>query len=138
MPPVKGEQIFKKPKSTKNSLLKTMTDKQNRTVGDLWNNCKVVYLKTNFRQGDGNPWTELLNRVRIGDPTDDDIRQLNSQSHTLLSKDEYDLATHVFYRNMDVYDHNTYMMNILSVDQSEIPAKCEVPRGTRNVPHVNE
>ena len=97
LPPVKGEQIFKRPKSSRNSVLKNMRDQQDKVIGDLWSNCQVVYLKTNFRQGEGNPWTELLNRIRIGEPTPDDIRELNSRNHTLLTKEQYDEATHVFF-----------------------------------------
>ena len=75
---VKGEKIFKRPKLAKNSVLKTIRDNDNKPIGDLWGNCQVVYLKTNFRQDEGNPWNELLNRIRICAPTLDDTRELNS------------------------------------------------------------
>lgn len=45
---VQGEQIFKKPKLSKNRVLKSMTDNKSRPIGDLWNKCQVVYMKTNF------------------------------------------------------------------------------------------
>ena len=66
LPPVKGKPIYARPKSFKNICLW-------RTDSNLWQNCEVVELETNFRQGKGNPWTECLNRTRIAEPSEDDI-----------------------------------------------------------------
>jgi hypothetical protein len=97
LPPVKAIPIFKKPKFGKNKILSKMVDKDSNPIGDLWGNCEVVVLKTNFRQGEGDPWTELLNRVRIGQATAEDIKLLASRKSSKLTKDEYENATHVFF-----------------------------------------
>ena len=34
-------------------------------------------------------WTQMLNRIRVGEPTSDDIRTLESRPSTLLKKQEY-------------------------------------------------
>ena len=69
LPPVRATSIYNQPKSHKNKVIYNITDESGENTGNLWKNCQVVVLKTNFRQGNGNPWTELLNRVRIGEAT---------------------------------------------------------------------
>ena len=115
-----------------------MRDKDQNPIGDLWNNLEVVVLKTNFRQGEGDPWTELLNRVRVGEHTPEDIRVLKSRKHTLLTKEQYGQATHLFYTNKEVNAHNTYMLNLLTSDLVEIEAKLDVPKGSGYRPRVND
>ena len=72
-----------------------MKNKQQEPIGDLWNKLEVVVLKTNFRQGEGDPWTELLNRVRIGEPTSEDIEVLRSRKHTLMTKSQYEKSKEI-------------------------------------------
>ena len=59
-----------------------MKNKHDEAIGDLWQNLQVVVLKRNFRQGEGDPWTDLLNRARVGESTDEDIKLLSSKKHT--------------------------------------------------------
>ena len=138
LPPVRATPIFKKPKSGKIKILSNMVDKDSNPVGDLWGKCEVVVLKTNFRQGEGNPWTELLNRVRIGEPTTEDIRLLASRKSSDLTKKEYEEATHVFFRNIDVQKHNNKMLKTLGTSLLEIEAKYEIPKGLKYTPSVND
>ena len=83
LPPVMGRPIFSEPRMLKNRILKNMTNKHDEAIGDLWQNLQVVVLKRNFRQGEGDPWTDLLNRARVGESTDEDIKLLRSKKHTL-------------------------------------------------------
>ena len=138
LPPVQATPIFKKPKSGKNAILSKMIDKDGSPIGDLWGQCEVVVLKTNFRQGEGDPWTELLNRVRIGEATKEDVKILASRKSSLLTKDQYNEATHVFFRNIDVLKHNTKMIKTLSASLNEIEAKYEVPKGVKYSPQIND
>ena len=138
LPPVKATPIFKKPRKGKHKILSKMVDKDCNPIGDLWGNAEVVVLKTNFRQGDGNPWTELLNRVRIGQPTKEDIKILKSRKSSNLTKEEYENATHVFFRNIDVMKHNTKMLKTLGTFLIEIEAKYEIPRGLKYTPQTND
>ena len=85
LPPVKGRPIFSMPKFIDFAKLKKSP------ATDLWQKLKVVVIKTNYRQGEGNPWTELLNRVRVGQQTAEDIEVLYSRNikpgeQNLLSK----------------------------------------------------
>ena len=138
LPPVKATAIFKQPKSDKNKIIHDMTDANGKNIGNLWDNFQVVVLKTNFRQGNGNPWTELLNRVRKGEATAEDIKVLESRRPSLLSQEEYDDATHVFFKNKDVYAHNLKMLRKLKTDMVEIQAKYNVPKASDFTPSVNE
>ena len=137
LPPVMGRPIFSEPKMLKNRILKNMKNKHDEAIGDLWQNLQVVVLKRNFRQGEGDPWTELLNRARVGESTDEDIKLLRSKKHTLLSKEQYDLATHLFYTNPEVLEHNTHMLNTMPSELIEIEAKVDVPKGSGYTPKVN-
>ena len=138
LPPVRATPIFKKPKSGKNKIFSNMVDKDTNPIGDLWGNCEVVVLKTNFRQGEGDPWTELLNRVRIGQATAKDKKLLESRKPSKLTKEEYENATHVFFRNIDVLKHNNKMIKTLGTSLVEIEAKYEVPKGVKYEPSIND
>ena len=137
LPPVRATPIFKKPKSGKMKILSEMVDKDSNPIGDLWGQSEVVVLKTNFRQGEGDPWTELLNRVRIGKPTTEDIKLLASRKSSELTKDAYEKATHVFFRNIDVLTHNKKLLKTLGTSLLEIEAKYEIPKGLKYTPSVN-
>ena len=47
----------------------------------------------------------MLNRIRVGQPTDEDIKTLEARLSTLLSKKEYNDAIHLFYTNIEVNEH---------------------------------
>ena len=138
LPPVQGRAIYSKPKGSQNAVWQSMKDKDQNPVGDLWKKLNVAVLKTNFRQGEGDPWTELLNRVRIGAQTEDDIKVLKSRKHTLLEKKQYKKALHLFYRNIDVYNHNNNLLNSLPGNFFVIKAKFNIPRASDYTPTVND
>ena len=142
LPPVHGAPIYATPRSMKYAVWKHMKDQENKPIGDLWQNLEVVVLKTNFRQGEGDPWTNLLNRIRVGEATKEDIEVLESKvvvsgEHELLSKTQYDDATHLFYTNLETFQHNHYKLNTLNSDLIVIEAKCDVPKGSGYIPKIN-
>ena len=47
--------------------------------GNLWKKFDVITLKTNHRQGDNRTYAELLNRVRTGEHTNEDIDMLETR-----------------------------------------------------------
>ena len=71
MEPVLGRYIFKPPMSPKYAAL--------HQVDPLWHCFKVAILTTNHRQGEGNSWTNTLNRIRVGELNDEDIKSLESR-----------------------------------------------------------
>ena len=138
LPPVRATAIFNSPKAHKNKVIYNMTNEDGENIGNLWKHCKVVVLQTNFRQGNGNPWTELLNRVRIGEATAEDIKILASRKPSLLSQTEYDMATHSFFKNKDVFTYNNNMLRKIKSNEIEITAKYDIPKGSNFEPSVND
>ena len=43
----------------------------------LWQHFKPAFLTTNHRQAEDKSWAETLNRIRIGQPSESDIANLN-------------------------------------------------------------
>ena len=119
LPPVKAPAVFSKPRNFKGSTLWKSTD-------SLWSNFEVVQLETNFRQGQGNPWTECLNRFRIGKPTKNDIALLESRKKDTSSFTD---ATHLYYTNKEVNFYNTSKLNSLSTPLVEAEATYIAPPG---------
>ena len=53
----------------------------------------------------------MLNRIQIGEATDEDMKILDSKQSSLLSVSEYNLATHLFSTNIKVNLHNDKILN---------------------------
>ena len=82
LPPINAPHIFTAPRKF-DSFQMFQSKELN-----LWENCQSVLLETNFRQGEG-AWLQMLNRIRVGEATDEDIKILESRPSSLLSKEEY-------------------------------------------------
>ena len=123
LPPVKAQAIYQRPKDSKSA------DLYDSEETNLWLNCQSVELETNFRQGEGNPWTEMLNRIRIGEHTEEDIDILKGRLSSLLTDDEYKKATHLYYTNAEVNQYNTNRLNELPGTLYEVQAICSTPKG---------
>ena len=128
--PVQGSPIYREP-----STIKASTMFHSKEL-NLWNNCESILLETNFRQGEG-AWMKMLNRIRVGEATDNDIQLLESRPSSLLSKKERDGAIHLFYTNFDVNNHNEYMLNSLDDDVEELSADLLPPKGYNPLPNEN-
>ena len=77
--PVRATPIYREPKSFDSRAM------FNSPELILWNNCESILLETNFRQGEG-AWNQLLNRIRVGEQTDEDLKILESRPASLLTK----------------------------------------------------
>ena len=128
--PVKATPIYRMP--SKNIASKAMFKCEEL---NLWKNCESVLLEKNFRQGEG-AWTQMLNRIRVGEQTLDDIKILENRPASLLSKKQYDDAIHLFFTNLEVNGHNDYMLNSLEEILEEISANVMHSRGYK--PKTNE
>ena len=138
LPPVNGTAIFKEPRSKKNRSYYNIEHTENTPGGNLWSNCQVVYLKTNFRQGEGNPWTELLNRARVGESTKEDIEILKSRNPSLLDSETRLQAANLYFKNMDVKNYNKKLLKTLKSPQYDIAARYDIPKGSNFCPPVDE
>ena len=73
--------------------------------------------------------SKLFNRVRIGEPTKEDIQALYDRPSSLLSEKEYNAALHLFWTNKDVIQHNERMLCTLDCTEIEIKAELHEPKG---------
>ena len=111
LPPIRAPAIFLPPRNF-DSLVLFESPELN-----LWENCQSVLLTENFRQGQG-PWLKMLNRFRIGEATEEDIKVLQSSQSSLLSKAEYNDASHLCYTNKETNCQNDNMLNKALQDET--------------------
>ena len=120
--PVRAAPIYREPRSIDSKALFKCNEM------NLWQNCKSILLEKNFRQGEGT-WTQMLNRLRLGQQTEQDIAILESRPSSLLSKDDYEKAIHLFFTNLEVNAHNKNILNLLKEALEEIVANLLTPKG---------
>ena len=108
--PVRGRFIFEEPKDEDHAMF--FHEKS------LWHSLESITLKHNHRQGESSKWTQTLNRLRIGEPTDGDINLLKSRCITKLNKNYPHDALHQFYTNKEVEGHNDQKVNKLDTCSS--------------------
>ena len=123
LPPVKGQPIYSPPFSKKNRSLFTSSE-------SLWKNFKVATLSRNLRQGVSD-WTECLNRIRIGEPTEEDLAFLESRRLKNFPDLDQKEACHVFYTNLEVDNHNSKMLNLIKSEIVNVQAEGFYPKGYR-------
>ena len=100
---------------------------------NLWNQCEVVNLTSNFRVGD-TPWNETLQRIRFGEQNAEDIELLKSRYTSNFNRPDWDDCLHTFYSRKEVFAHNTKVLNKLDTKLHSI--KAEYPKGKR--PHITD
>ena len=69
--PVQGRYVFKEPSNQEHAM--------SFKLRNLWNLFSVINLEENHRQGDEKVFGDMLNRVRIGAQTDEDIAMLQTR-----------------------------------------------------------
>ena len=88
-----------------------------------------VTLKRNHQQGEGSRWTETLNRLRVGEPTEEDIELLKSRCITQLNKHYPHEALHMYYTNKDVASYNNLRLNNLRANLKHAELVGDFPKG---------
>lgn len=94
--------------------------------GSLWQTHFLILELTDLeiqRQKNDNRFASLLNRVRTGDQTDEDIALLNSRKTSPTIEKYPQHATHIFAYNRDVHIHNAAMLETLSQQLYTFTAK---------------
>ena len=100
--PVRAKPVYDKPNNIKSAILWDSSD-------NLFNSCEAVVLKVNKRQGENNPWTDCLNRIRTtpsGELLPKEDLDLLFSRKTLNFCKNFDEAAHVFYTNKAVDSYN--------------------------------
>ena len=114
--PVKGRFVFDKP----------VCEDYHLSYGDgsssLWKNFEVINLTENHRQGDDKDYADLLNRIRIGEQTEDDMDLLRTRVRKKYHPDLKD-SLYIAAKRAIVNEHNEKCLNNMKGSLHEIRAK---------------
>ena len=114
--PVKGRYIFDEPKSEAFKIA--------NVVQPHWNKFKIVNLEENHRQGNDKSYADMLNRIRTGDQTDNDIGQLADRVRPMLHADLKDPdGLWLFGKNKPVDEMNAKRLSRIKSVEFLIKAK---------------
>ena len=115
--PVKGRYIFEEPK---NAYFKLAF-----AVNPLWEKLRIVNLEENHRQGSDKTYADVLNRICVGEQTDEDMEKLQKR---VRPKNHADLkdpdSLWLFGKNKPVDDINTKRLLKIKGHEIKIKARC--------------
>ena len=128
LPPVKGVHVFRRP------INESLKAAYNGLKKPLWREFQPMILKHNHRQGKSKEWAETLNRIREGilNAKDEAILRERITDQTFLEEE----STHTMYKNIDVCNHNTTMVQKLPNDLLSAKASHYLAKGT--YPFIDE
>ena len=114
--PVKGRFVFDKPVCEDYHLA------YGNGSSSLWKSFDVINLTENHRQGEDKTYADILNRIRIGEQTEEDIELLRK---TVRKKNHSDLkdALYISAKRATVNDHNEKCLNNTKGHLYEIKAR---------------
>ena len=97
------------------SLLRDPNMKMSTSIyGSLWKtHFKIIELEVQRQKGDQS-FDDLLNGIRVGEHTVEDIALLNSRQISQTNPMYPAQATHVFAYNKDIQHHNSSMLETLT------------------------
>ena len=117
LPPVKAKQIFEAPKNEKY--------KECYEMNSLWDMFECIELTHNHRQAEDWEYAEMLNRIRVGKQTEEDMKLLA----TRISDESPHDALYVFGKNVPCTKHNNAVLDKLDGEMHSFMAHH--PRGGR-------
>ena len=116
MPPISGRFIFLPPRNSQFYLTSE--------IDPLWNKFECINLEINHRQGEDKTYADILNRIRTGDETSDDIEKLKekvrSEDHNAVKKEKD--ALYIFGTNAKVNKVNKKRLKVLVGKEYIVPA----------------
>ena len=118
MSPVTGRYIFREPRDKQFALA--------NTIDPLWKKFSCLNLEENHRQGEDKEYAEMLNRIRVGKETQEDIEKLKERVRDKNHKDivEEEDAVFIFATNKKVNAMNEKRLKQLEGKEYMIPAIC--------------
>ena len=112
--PPKARYVFQPPVNKEHALA--------HLLRDLWKLFTVVNLEENHRQGEDKIYGDLLNRVRTGDQTDEDIALLNTRVRPSTDP-SVNNAIHIYGTNAKVNARNNAKLDEIEGELFTIKAK---------------
>ena len=91
-------------------------------VDPLWQKANVLMLVKNHRQDEDQEYANILNRIRIGQPTEEDIKILKTRVRLEGDPEIPDEALRVMSNNKDVNRYNEKRLNQLGTKEHIIEA----------------
>ena len=82
-------------------------------IEPIWSQFCPIILRTNHRQGEDREFSELLNRIRVGEQTQDDLATLRSRVFSQSDKRIPEDSVHIFATNAEVNFWNQIFMDRL-------------------------
>jgi len=115
LPPIRRKLVFQNYKNDTHNLYHP------------WQVFTMIELTEIMRQKDDQPFTELLNRIRTGSHTEEDIKCINSRSVS-PSDDNYPSdALHIWAENNPVSEHNNKQLDQISAPLFVLTAVDQYP-----------
>ena len=113
--PVQGRYVFKEPSNQEHAM--------SFKLRNLWNLFSVINLEENHRQGDEKVFGDMLNRVRIGAQTDEDIAMLQTRVRPRNDPSLDSDTLHIYGTNAKVNARNKAKLNEIDGPLYTIKAK---------------
>jgi len=113
--PVQGRYVFKEPSNQEHAM--------SFKLRNLWNLFSVINLEENHRQGDEKVFGDMLNRVRIGAQTDEDIAMLQTRVRPRSDPSLDSDTLHIYGTNAKVNARNKAKLNEIDGPLYTIKAK---------------
>ena len=118
MCPISGRYTFFDPRNSQFFLASEMDP--------IWQKFECINLEINHRQGEDKDYADMLNRIRIGQETEEDIEKLKSrvrnENHEDIRREED--ALYIFGTNLKVNQMNTRRLKALNGEEKVIMAIC--------------
>ena len=113
--PPKARYVFEQPTNKEHALV--------HRLRDLWKLFAVVNLEENHRQGEDKTYGDLLNRIRTGDHTEEDIALLQTRVCPRSDPTLDPNALHIYGTNAKVNARNEAKLNEIGGELFTIKAK---------------
>ena len=88
-----------------------------------WQLFKSLILEMNHRQGNDRPYAELLNRIRTGDQTAQDIELLKTRVRPANHPELKEASLYIVCKRMDCARTNAQYLNSLKGDYINLKAR---------------
>ena len=86
----------------------------------LWQHFKPAFLTTNHRQAEDKSWAETLNRIRIGQPSESDIANLNERKNIDVTVPPFNTALRIYPTRKQVKEYNAQRLTELTSSQPSL------------------
>ena len=114
--PVLGSFPWESPRNEKYRLY-NLAQGQDDEVNHLWQEFKPIMLKTNHRQGEEGRFADVLNRIRLGQVTDEDVALMKTRIFAKESSSIPKDSVFIFATNAEVNQMNESTLDTLEGEE---------------------